>query len=87
MGDNTTVVKPLPWYDGRENLSELVNFLDALSIYIEDFAYFLEKPWKWENEYKLMRKHPNWNNYDQVRMQELYELIMKDEFGEDWPDA
>lgn len=66
------------WYDGRENLAELVSFLETCGTGIEDFLYFLEKPWKWEKEYKLMRQHPDWNNYDQTQIDELQDYIIEE---------
>lgn len=66
-----------PWYNGRENLAELINFLEACGCEIDDVADFLEKPWKWEKEYELMKKHPNWNNYDDNQIQELQDYIIE----------
>ena len=48
---NTTVEKY--WYASLDNLSKLAKYIvnkdgqESL-----DIVYFLEKPWKWENEWK-----------------------------------
>ena len=73
----------LEWYDIRENLLELYNFLNAVDLPVEEYELFLEKPWKWDDEYRIMKDNPDWNNYDQDKLDKLQAHILGDEDDEE----
>lgn len=51
------------WWDYADQVAELVQYLaDTDQITIEQVAYLLEKPWKWQDEYNAMR----WQNMDVI---------------------
>lgn len=47
------------WYCKSENISTLIRWLydrDELSLDIDSLCYLLDKPWKWDADYRAMRK-------------------------------
>lgn len=48
----------MEWYDSRENLANLARYIiDENGSESLDVVYFLEKPWKWTEE---------WNQYQEA---------------------
>lgn len=46
------------WYDDRANLARLAGYMGEQGDTIEDVAYMLEKPWKYEDEWQAaIRAH------------------------------
>lgn len=54
----------LKWYDSRENLARLLEWLDKqgeASVEISWMTYYLEKPWKWQVEWgKFLAANPEY---------------------------
>lgn len=63
------------WYEKRRNLLNLYNFLTEIGLEPE-MPDFLEKPNHYEDEWKLMTEHPDWNNYDTNRLDELASQVV-----------
>lgn len=74
------------WYNNHQNLADLWRFLEAVGVEPEDTGYFLEKPWKWEPERKIMLENLDWENYDREQMDELQDLIIEDQSDIRGPD-
>ena len=73
-----SLMDQLPWYENRRDLLNLYNFLNEIGLEPE-MPDFLEKPDKWEDEYKIMEDNPDWNNYDSDQLDALSSQIL----GED----
>lgn len=63
------------WYEKRRNLLNLYNFLNEIGLEPE-MPDFLEKPNKWEDEFRLMEDNPNWNSYTSDELDELSSKIL-----------
>ena len=53
----TSMFDGLPWYAVHDNIVSLAYWLESNNRFnkISDVVYFIEKPWKWDNEYKEMK--------------------------------
>jgi len=55
------------WYEDRENLIQLAQAIQNESgIGSLDTAYFLEKPYKWELEWKYLQLHGSMEGFVEI---------------------
>ena len=58
MSDEMKSTKYWEWYADHSNIVALCRFLhDVKGVSVEDLLYALEKPYKYEDEYREMLKH------------------------------
>lgn len=60
----------ITWYDNRNNLVELWSFLTEVGLEPE-MPDFLDKPYDYDTEFKIMEENPDWNNYSSEQLDEL----------------
>jgi hypothetical protein len=64
------------WYDNRERLADLADWLKEQGREPNDYGYFFRKPWKWQGEYDEMCREEAQERYadEQESREDRYAL-------------